>query len=91
VRERLDIRYSGITNWVFTAQGEWTEGQGNLAESGGIFNAATTPGTPLQRETEETRFFQKYSLGVKWYPHPALELGCGRLLQTEQLRLRSHD
>jgi hypothetical protein len=77
VRERLDIRYSGITNWVFTAQGEWTEGQGNLAENGGLFNAATTPGTALQRETEETRFFQKYSLGVKWYPIRRLSLDVG--------------
>ena len=77
VRERLDIRYSGITNWVFTLRGEWTEGQGNLAESGGLFNAATTPGTPLQRETEETRFFQKYSLGVKWYPLRRLSVDVG--------------
>lgn len=77
VRERLDIRYSGITNWVFTAQGEWTEGQGNLAENGGLFNAATTPGTPLQRETEETRLFQKYSLGVKWYPIRRLSMDVG--------------
>jgi hypothetical protein len=77
VRERLDIRYSGITNWVFTAQGEWTEGQGNMAESGGIFNAATTPGAPLQRETEETRFFQKYSLGAKWHPTRRLSVDAG--------------
>jgi len=67
VRERLDIVYSGLTNFVFNARGEWTQGQGNLSENGGIFNAATTPGTPIQRETEETRFFQKYSLGAKWY------------------------
>ncbi len=77
VRERLDIRYSGITNWVFTAQGEWTEGQGNLAESGGIFNAATSPGATIQRETDETRFFQKYSLGVKWYPARRVSVDVG--------------
>lgn len=68
VRERLDVRYTGITNWVFTAQGEWTEGQGNQTETGGIFNTINSPGTPLQRETEETRLFQKYSVNVKWYP-----------------------
>ena len=27
-------------------------------ESGGIFNNINSPGTPIQRETEETRFFQ---------------------------------
>lgn len=67
VRERLDVRYIGLTNFVFTLRGEWNEGQGNLTENGGLFNAATTPGTPLQRETEETRLFQKYSFNVKWY------------------------
>ncbi len=77
VRERLDIRYSGITNWVFTAQGEWTEGQGNLTESGGLFNNITSPGTPLQRATEETRFFQKYSLGVKWFPARRVSVDVG--------------
>lgn len=77
VRERLDIRYSGVTNWVFTLRGEWTQGQGNLSESGGLFNAATTPGTPLQRDTEETRFFQKYSVGVKWYPLRRVSVDVG--------------
>ena len=77
VRERLDIRYSGITNWVFTAQGEWTEGQGNLTESGGIFNNISSPGTPIQRETDETRLFQKYSLGVKWYPIRRVSVDVG--------------
>ena len=77
VRERPDLRYSGITNFVFTAQGEWTEGQGNLMETGGLFNAATTPGALLLRETEETRFFQKYSLGVKWYPLRRLSMDVG--------------
>lgn len=67
VRERLDIRYTGFTNFVLTAQGEWNEGQGNLAETGGLFNTATGPGTALQRETEETRLFQKYKFNVKWY------------------------
>ncbi len=77
VRERLDIRYSGITNWVFTAQGEWTEGQGNVAENGGIFNSINNPGTPIDRETDETRFFQKYSLGVKWYPARRVSIDVG--------------
>lgn len=77
VRERLDLRYTGLTNWVFSAQGEWTEGQGNLAETGGIFNAATSPGPAIQRETEETRLFQKYSFNVKWYPLRRLSLDAG--------------
>jgi hypothetical protein len=62
---------------VFTAQGEWTEGQGNVAENGGIFNSINNPGTPIDRETDETRFFQKYSLGVKWYPARRVSIDVG--------------
>lgn len=72
VRERLDVRYSGVTNWVFFAQGEWTQGQGNLDETGGI-----GAGAPILRETEDRRMFQKYSLGVKWYPARLLSLELG--------------
>ncbi len=63
VRERLDVRYTGVTNCVLYAQGEWTQGEGNLQESGGIYL-----GGPIQRETEDSRFFQKYSLGCRVYP-----------------------
>jgi hypothetical protein len=77
VRERLDLRYTGVTNWIFTAYGEWTQGEGDRRESGGLFNAATTPGTTVQRDTEETRFVQKYGLGAKWYATRKLHFGLG--------------
>lgn len=77
VTERLDVRYGGITNWVFSARGEWNEGQGNLREFGGIFNDATGPGAPIARKTEATRFFQKYSLSAKWYPARRLNFDVG--------------
>ncbi len=77
VRERLDLRYTGLTNFVFSAQGEWTEGQGNTTENGGIFNPGTIPGTPTQRETEETRWFQKYGLNVKWYASRRISFDVG--------------
>jgi len=63
VRERLDARYNGITNWVLYVQGEWTEGQGGLNENGGSYI-----GAPIYRDTDDTRFFQKYSAGARWYP-----------------------
>jgi hypothetical protein len=77
VRERLDLRYTGVTNFVFSAQGEWTQGQGNRTESGGIFNAVNNPGTAVQRETDETRLFQKYGFNVKWYAHRRLSFDVG--------------
>ncbi len=63
VSERLEARYTGITNWVFYARGDWTEGQGDLREDGGL-----TLSLPILRDTEDTRFDQKYTLGATWYP-----------------------
>lgn len=77
VRERLDVRYGGITNWVFSARGEWNQGQGNQREFGGIFNDAISPGAPIQRKTEETRLHQRYSLSAKWYPVRRLSFDVG--------------
>lgn len=63
VREQLELRYTGVTNWVFYGRGEWTQGDGKLNENGGI---GLTP--VIARETEDSRFFQKYVAGVNWYP-----------------------
>jgi hypothetical protein len=72
VRERLDVRYSGITNWVFWTQGEWTQGQGSLDEDGGIGLLS-----PITRKSEDGRFFQKYSAGCKWYPARRVSVDVG--------------
>ena len=77
VRERLDITYNGFTNWVLYARGELTEGQGNLEELGGTvpINGIGVPG--VDRETEDNRFFQKYSAGARWYPARTVTLDVG--------------
>ena len=72
VRERVDIRYTGLTNCVLYGQTEWTEGQGNLNESGGIYL-----GGPIQRQTEDGRFFQKYTAGCRLYPARSVNLDVG--------------
>jgi len=72
VRERLDVRYTGITNCVLYAQGEWTQGEGSLDESGGMYL-----GGPIQRASEDSRFFQKYSAGVRLYPARSVHLDVG--------------
>lgn len=74
VRERLDLRYTGFTNWVLHGRGEWTEGDGNLNEFGGI--TASGPGT-INRETEDSRFFQKYNAGARWYPTRRVTVDVG--------------
>lgn len=68
VRERLDVRYSGITNWVLYARADFTEGDGNLNQLGGLgpVNGIGVPS--IERKTEDERFFQKYTAGARWYP-----------------------
>jgi len=63
VSERLELRYAGITNWVFYARGDWTQGDGDLRESGGV-----TVDLPVLRYTEDTTWIQKYTVGANWYP-----------------------
>jgi hypothetical protein len=75
VRERLEARYTGFTNWVLTATADLTEGEGNLNENGGItaIPSHPLPGAPdgqlpVQFAADDSRFFQKYALSARWYP-----------------------
>jgi hypothetical protein len=68
VTERLDVRYVGVTNWVFSAGGQWTEGQGNLHENGGLTQVNGFGPAPVQFATDDSRLFQKYSASARWYP-----------------------
>lgn len=77
VRERLDLTYNGITNWVFYARGELTQGEGNLEETGGLGQINNIGVPPVDRETEDERFFQKYSAGVRWYPARVVSIDAG--------------
>ena len=81
VSERLDLRYTGVTNWVFTVRGDWTEGDGNVNENGGLvqMNYLGTPVgvPPTQSETDDRRFFQKYSIEARWYPARRVTVDAG--------------
>ncbi len=78
VTESLDTRYTGVTNWVFSARGEWDQGQGSLTQSGGLTQVDGFGPSPLpQSETDDSRFFQKYSLGARWYPLRRLTIDVG--------------
>jgi hypothetical protein len=65
VSEGLELRYTGFTNWVFYTRGEWLQGEGDLTERE---TEAATGAVALARETDSTRFTQKYVAGVNWYP-----------------------
>ena len=77
VRERLDFRYIGFTNWVLYASGEWTEGDGNLKETNGLSQIGGIGVPAIQRNTDDSRFFQKYSAGARWYPASRVSVDVG--------------
>ncbi len=77
VRERLDLTYKGITNWVFYGRAELAEGDGNLNQLGGLTQINGIGVPPVQEEIDDTRFFQKYSAGVRWYPARRVTFDAG--------------
>lgn len=77
VTEGLDLRYTGFTNWVVYGKGLWTQGEGDLNEHGGLaqINGFGVPAVQFQKD--DSRVFQRYSVGARWYPLRALTLDFG--------------
>jgi hypothetical protein len=69
VSERIEARYSGITNWVFYARAEWLQGEGRLKEDEFDIEDEGVGPVQMQRDTDSERFVQKYVAGFNWYPH----------------------
>lgn len=65
VTESIDIRYTGITNWVLYARTEWLEGDGTLSEHERFIDLPVT--SDIVRYTDSGRFTQKYAVGANWY------------------------
>jgi hypothetical protein len=84
LRERLDIRYTGITNWVHYCGAELTEGNGNVNQNGGLSQVAGYGPPPIQCHTDDTRFFQKYFVGTRWYPYRRTSLDLGGYYKNNQ-------
>ena len=75
VSEALELRYSGVTNWLFYVRGEWLEAQGNLEEQQSNTDP-NAPGVTLYRDTHDDRLTQKYLVGANWYPRRRLNLAA---------------
>jgi hypothetical protein len=73
VSERLELRYTGLTNWVFYARGEWLEGSGDLKEH---WRNIGTMNDVVYRSTDDNRFWQTYTIGANWYPLRRLNFGA---------------
>jgi hypothetical protein len=65
--ERLELRYTGIANWLFYAEGEWEEEDGHINENQNI-----DEDVPLDKNTNALG--QKYTIGANWYPMMRLSL-----------------
>ena len=59
--QRLELRYTGIKDWLFYAQGEWEEEYGSVDEFQSIDEEL-----PLDKNINALG--QKYTLGASWYP-----------------------
>ena len=80
VRERLEARYTAVTNWVLAANADLTEEQGNLNEHGGIYQpvlGGPDGPYPVNFSTDDSHLFQKYVLSARWYPVRRASLDVG--------------
>jgi hypothetical protein len=67
--ERLELRYTGIRDWLLYAEGEWEE------ESGHVFEVQ--PNEEEEALDKDTHFLgQKYTVGATWYPMTRLNLAA---------------
>jgi hypothetical protein len=66
--ERLELRYTGIKDWLFYAEGEWEEDDGHVNE----FQTMNELEPPLDKDTNALG--QKYTVGFNWYPMMRLNL-----------------
>jgi hypothetical protein len=73
VSESLELRYTGLTNWVLYARANWLEGSGDLDES---WDNLGTGAKVVRRSTDDERFWQKYSVGANWYPLKGLNFSA---------------
>ena len=64
--QRLELRCTGIKDWLFYAEGEWEEEYGHVDEF------QTLDEEPLDKDTNALG--QKYTIGANWYPTMRLNL-----------------
>ena len=72
VSESIELRFTGITNWLFYARGNWMQGEGDLRE---VETLVETARVDLLRDTDFEREAQKYTVGANWYPLRSLNMG----------------
>jgi len=66
--QRLELRYTGIKDWLFYAEGEWEEDYGSVNE----FQSIDEAEEPLDKNTNALG--QKYTIGATWNPTMRLSM-----------------
>ena len=84
VLECLDVRYTGVTNWVFYTGAQLTQGEGNLNQNGGLTSVGGIGPAPVLQVIDETRWFQKYFVGARWYPARRTSIDFGGYYKNNQ-------
>ena len=84
VCEALDLRYTGFTNWVLSAGGQWDESSGNLNQFGGLSQVDGIGVPGVTNYTDDTSLLQKYSVGANWYPLSRLALDFGGYYKNDR-------
>lgn len=64
----IDVRYTGLPDWTFSGEALWVNGSGNLEEARILHTGVYT----VDRDMENERSQQKYSLNTNWYARPGL-------------------
>jgi hypothetical protein len=67
VAESLELRYTGLDNWVFFSRGDWMEETGTVIDQ---VTDTTDPTNPDFADIDRDRLQQKYTLGANWYACP---------------------
>ncbi|MBI4326588.1 MAG: hypothetical protein HY674_15185 [Chloroflexi bacterium] len=91
VEPRLEVRYAGVTNWLFYARGEWQVDDGELREQSRPIDAnvlSSPSDTDFRRDTDYQSLSRKYSVGANWYPQRKLSLAAQYYFQA---RSRDYD
>lgn len=76
VAQALDIRYTGLTNWVLYSRAELSEDQATGTDK--FWSSRTNAASPLlyNSKTDWNRMGQKYTVGANWYPLTKMSVGA---------------